>query len=64
MGGIVIIASLGQGENISYLRYEVDCLAVEASTVSELSLDLHVVEDIRDIPHLPPCPGRPAHLTD
>ena len=31
---------------IPYLRYEVDCLAVEASTVSELSLDLHVVEDV------------------
>ena len=31
---------------ISYLWYEVDCLAVEASTVSELSLDLHVVEDV------------------
>ena len=34
-----------------------DCLAVKASTVSELSLDLHVVEDITDFPHLPPEPG-------
>ena len=49
-----IIASLGQGENISYLRYEVDCLAVEASTVSELSLYLHVVEDVCDFHHFPP----------
>ena len=47
------MASFLNEENILYLRYEVDCLAVEASTVSELSLYLDVVEDIGDFHPLP-----------
>ena len=46
---------------LTYLWCEVDCLAIKASTESQFSLDLHVVEDICDFHHFQPGHD---HLTD